>query len=524
MSRRLAQARERLRERLLRRGVALSTAGMAAVLTQQAPGAVPPELLAKVSLGAIVSDSVAALAGGALFPLKMTAAVLLALGTATLGVGLTGSFGTKQATPPEVVSPSTAIAKAPGLLENELIEDPNLGEMSDPQQPAVPTPGLAHLPEDEPLAPAPNLKRRDLLSEDELRRQLEAAPEINVDENRQRTTTQLLLKQAWRSAEKGPTHGLPDLLTQRPDLMGLSLQRGPALALADAETLQSRGGELRQVIGETLDRSDRDILADALRKNFRHSRLLRETMRQAQAVPALMQLLPGEDAAVRRVLVEQLSQIDHPNAGAGLARLALYDLSPEVRASAVEALKKRPRAESRQLLLDGFRYPWPPVADHAAEALVALDDREAVPALERLVDEPDPAAPYHDARKNKVLREVVRVNHLRNCLLCHPPSLNYCDPLRTSVPDPSRPLPLNPYADSNGNGPFVRADVSYLRPDMVVRMTVGEAGLWPDVQRFDFVVRTRPLASGEPFTRGTSVRGYPQREAVRFALKELTGP
>jgi len=57
-----------------------------------------------------------------------------------------------------------------------------------------------------------------------------------------------------------------------------------------------------------------------------------------------------------------------------------------VRAQAIEVLLQRPREEYRSLLLKGLRYPWFLVADHAAEALVALNDKEAPPALRKLVD------------------------------------------------------------------------------------------------------------------------------------------
>ncbi len=41
-----------------------------------------------------------------------------------------------------------------------------------------------------------------------------------------------------------------------------------------------------------------------------------------------------------------------------------------------------------------------------------------MPALEKLLDEPAPDAPFKQGGK-WLKRELVRVNHLRNCLLCH---------------------------------------------------------------------------------------------------------
>jgi hypothetical protein len=251
----------------------------------------------------------------------------------------------------------------------------------------------------------------------------------------------------------------------------------------------------------------------------------------------------------------------------------VFDLSAEVREAAVGALADRPRDEYRGLLLDGLRYPWAPVADHAAEALVALDDRDALPRLTALLAEPDPAQPaprtFHDIdpalirsapwpreawptavvldegkigeRRTgllpypndvpgraqaltgsvTVVREVVRVNHLRSCLLCHPPSSNRADPVRGLVPSPEQPLPppfTTAYYDGQTGG-FVRADVTYLRQDFSVPQPVADPGKWPAHQRYDYVVRTRyptldELRRQEPAT-------YPQREAVRWALREI---
>ena len=39
-----------------------------------------------------------------------------------------------------------------------------------------------------------------------------------------------------------------------------------------------------------------------------------------------------------------------------------------------------------------LRYPWPPAAEHAAEAIVNLGDTDAIGDLRKLVDLPDPSA------------------------------------------------------------------------------------------------------------------------------------
>ena len=94
-------------------------------------------------------------------------------------------------------------------------------------------------------------------------------------------------------------------------------------------------------------------------------------------------------------------------------------------------------------LLDGIRYPLAAVANQAAQALVALKRTEVVPQLAKMLAEPDPSVPILDgAKKQFVVREVVRVNHFRNCLLCHAPSMDLGDGrLRAPIPVPGQPLP-----------------------------------------------------------------------------------
>src|SRR5205814_3082818 len=105
------------------------------------------------------------------------------------------------------------------------------------------------------------------------------------------------------------------------------------------------------------------------------------------------QMLMAEDKPIRLVLIDYLAHNPGREATIALAQRALFDLSFHVREAAVEALRWRPRDDFRNVLIDGFRYPWTPVADHAAEALIAVNDRAAAPALEQLLLEPDPRTP-----------------------------------------------------------------------------------------------------------------------------------
>ncbi len=125
----------------------------------------------------------------------------------------------------------------------------------------------------------------------------------------------------------------------------------------------------------------------------------------------------------------------------------------------------------------------------------------------------------------RALKEMVRVNHMRNCLLCHAPSGGPNDGLvRGSVPTPGHPLPPAYYQATTGD--FVRADITFLRQDFSVILPVKAASPWPDEQRFDFITRVRPAKDKElkelsatPAKSGN----YQQREAVLYALRKLTG-
>src|SRR5262249_33703033 len=155
-------------------------------------------------------------------------------------------------------------------------------------------------------------------------------------------------------------------------------------------------------------------------------------------------MLAAESAEVRLSLVNYLQQGGGRGATAALAKQAVFDLDPEVRARARYALKGHAAEHYTPVLLDALRYPWAPVAERAAETLPDLKAREPVPQLVRLLDEPDPTAPFLkavDGRETPVVRELVRVNHFRNCLLCHAPSAGGRDELRGRIPVPGAPIP-----------------------------------------------------------------------------------
>jgi hypothetical protein len=238
------------------------------------------------------------------------------------------------------------------------------------------------------------------------------------------------------------------------------------------------------------------------------------------AVPVLVQMLQVERPMVRLQLIKILDGVRGQRASTALAQRAVFDLSPEVREAAVTALANRPIGEYRSDLLAGFRYPWPFAADHAAEALVALKQTDAVPALVDLLDQPDPALPIKNRDNVWTQREVVRVNHFRNCVLCHAPSADVKDQVRGVVPTPGQPIPVAYYESTKGD--FVQATVTYIKQDFSVMHDVHDAQPWPTRQRHDYFVRTRELQPEETAHLPIVSVAYPQRDAVLLALRALT--
>jgi hypothetical protein len=321
---------------------------------------------------------------------------------------------------------------------------------------------------------------------------------------------------------------------QRADLAGLPWERGASCKLGKepAENLEALSQKLRVQLAACLPRDGIDWRPnpDRLRRQLVENRAAGQDWLRPEAVPVLVQMLQTENKPVRLVLIEVLSRIQGRLTSTALAQRAIFDLAPLVREAAVRALHKRPYDEFRDILVEGLRYPWPVVADRAAEALTSLDDQDAVPLLLQLLKEPDPAAPFpvrKGKRKALAVREVVRIKHLGNCLLCHAPSHAATDLVRAAIPVPGQPLPApgtsnSPYGQG---GTFIRADVTYLRQDFSVMQTVEEAGAWPEYQRYDYVVRTRHLSAQEAhrfhLTAFDGARSG-QREAVLFTLRELT--
>jgi hypothetical protein len=260
-----------------------------------------------------------------------------------------------------------------------------------------------------------------------------------------------------------------------------------------------------------------------------------ELMTKAR-IAAVMQVLAPEAPSIRLGLVRYLAATSHTEATRALARLALFSQEEEVRLAAIQALKVRRERDYTDILQAGLRYPWPAVAGRAADAIVKLERTDLIPDLVDVLDEPDPRAPVvkdTGAKKVHVASELVRVNHHRSCLLCHAPG--NADDLPQETLTAGVPLPnesLGTMADAYRKripDLMVRVDVTYLRQDFSLTLPVADAHPWPEMQRYDFLVRSRELTEEEVVVYreefGTSDPSRPsayQRAAVT-ALRAMTG-
>jgi hypothetical protein len=244
----------------------------------------------------------------------------------------------------------------------------------------------------------------------------------------------------------------------------------------------------------------------------------------ARLVRPFEQTYQTETPGMRVELVAALDKVKGKQATQAIARRAVFDLSPLVREEAVNALRGRGYEEAREVFLAAMRHPWVPAADHAAEALVALEDDGAVKELTALLDLPDPSLPVKQGDR-WTSKQLVRVNHLRNCLLCHAPSTETSDLVRAPIPTPGEPLPTVYYgSQSRSRGPSVRADVVYFRQDFSAMHEVAKPNKWPAVQRFDYLVQTREVSAdvaAQRLKEAKERKTYPQREAVTWALALL---
>jgi hypothetical protein len=249
-------------------------------------------------------------------------------------------------------------------------------------------------------------------------------------------------------------------------------------------------------------------------------------------IAALMQVLAPETVKMRKGLVKYLAGTSHAEATRALAKLAIFSAEEEVRNLAIEALKVRREKDYTDVLLKGLHYPLPAVAKRATDAIVKLERTDLVPQLVSFLEEPDPRAPTVKEigdKKVSVMRELVRINHHRNCMLCHSPAVPNEVPAQVTtaeVPRPDQPLPSPSEGYDNSNPDLlVRLDVTYLRQDFSLLQPVADAMPWPEMQRFDYLVRTRVLTEQEAAVLPAKKSGElsPYQRVALAALRELTG-
>jgi hypothetical protein len=358
--------------------------------------------------------------------------------------------------------------------------------------------------------------------------------EVSLDALGSTQTANELVASARARSPRGIKEPLVVLACRtKPELAHLPFRLGPDAVLPRdrATAMNALSKELRDVMQKNSDlvsfRPDPDRLFTSLGGSAAaQANKTAKVWATPEAVPCIDQMLQAEGRTVRRMGCELLRGLPGRASTESLAKWAVFDTDPDNRAAAVDALRGRDVKEVCAALVPFLRYPWPRAVEHTCEALLALDCIAAIPALAAAFDEPDPDAPFEvdlpGLRGQTFRQEVVRVNHLRNCLLCHVPSFADTDLVRGTVPDLKQaPPPPSTPAYYNSSGLFVAAEITYLRQDFSVVQPVTNPGKWPTHQRYDYLVAVR-RAGGAAAVDRPNLKG-PYQRAIGFTLRELSG-
>ena len=326
---------------------------------------------------------------------------------------------------------------------------------------------------------------------------------------------------------------LKAMLQHRDDLQGLPLVMNEDCHM-DQERSQTMDSVSRTV-GPILNRFDRFASRNANLHPTARRQMLESQITNVkshfprmsdspQALLTIDQMLQIEDPKIRTELVKLLEESRSPMSASLLACYAKFDLSSKVRTLATSALSGFPRSFYREKLIEGMRYPWPEAAKHSAEALVRLNDVESIPVLVEMLKEPDPRVP-REREGRYVKKELVAINHLKNCMLCHADSQRDTDRGRAPVPTWEEPLPRTYYNFRSPGLLMARADITYMRQDFSVVQEVKDAKPWPKHQRFDYVVQNRELSQEEyqQLSEQITMDSNEYEQAIVFALRMLTG-
>jgi hypothetical protein len=391
-----------------------------------------------------------------------------------------------------------------------------------------------------------SLSRNPTIEDAMLEYLAEEVPTLDVEQVEGTTKRFLELSAANTDKDVDPhAQMLEKLAAERTDMQGLPLLLGSActsektvaqsrqklaLDLRDSKLLNSRQPvdlDLEYYRDYQLHQGDFHRFAQAVSADLSK----KTTWQTGEKVAILEQLFQTESLTHRLLLVEFLGKIAGAEAAQALARRALFDMNEDVRASARQKLADRERSdEFASTISRGLNYPWLPVVDRSALALAETNRHagasrpakasELAASLAPLASTGSHVSkPYQTQDDRWVVNELVKVNHLRNCVLCHAASRSSDDPLRGQIPTPGRPLPRIYYSSNHGN--FVRADIVYVRQDFSVMLPVKDPGPWPGLQRFDFFVRTRP-ATGEELQAGGAGKLRSSPLFVALAQEELT--
>lgn len=289
-------------------------------------------------------------------------------------------------------------------------------------------------------------------------------------------------------------------MDRRPELRGLPFMMGDECRLSrtDAELMQSAVTTVHRAFANFNQASESVDLWDLYA-------MQKPKLNQSDAA-ALTQIFGPGHPKLKAGVVRQLRGMQNLRATKELVKLAIFDLSSDVRTAALDALKDRPKEEYGDALIHGLRYPLGYVAEQAANAIVVLRRTDLLPDVAAVLGETAPGDPYpvHGNKTVYVVREVVRVNHLRNCLLCHAPAeVGNEDEVPGLVQVSNAPRRSGysgtlTVAQEIANGEHgVRADVTYLRQDFSLMMANDQKDANSVIQRFDFVVRTRVVEGDE---------------------------
>lgn len=439
--------------------------------------------------------------------------------------------------------------------------DPKLGEKE-----LLPTPPQAAplilLPDE--LARVPEVRLHEPFA---LTKVFSAADESKLNGLETGTIQNARLTARINHVNKNKTDRFIELLREhRNDLAGLPFAMGDACRLKKGDRAQfKRAVEMVQslsILGKGAIDDRRDSRWEQYDDARKHK--VNVDLEDRFCAAACMQMMATDSTEHQLGLVERLAAFsktdrDKQSATRALTQLAVFSQDDRLRHAAVAALQKRDLGADRDILLSGLRYPWPAVAQKTAETVAELKRHDLVPELIQMLEEPDPRAPQRPCKSAPRVREVVKINHHRNCLLCHPPGntpdvltvepwdkqyerkigtdvvAGYVsitkeagDVLVGAIPNPAEELSsgFDGYRSFRSPDILVRADVTYLRQDFSRLEKVADAKPWPELQRFDYLVRSRVLTDKEAADLDAALAergGTPYRDAALGALRRLTG-